>query len=183
MLPPMRIRRYSISSSPLADPEIATVTWSVLDTPSKAAKSTRFLGVASNYLSSVEKGDRIHIAMKPIHGYFHPPADVENIPVIMLCAGSGLAPFRSFLQKRGMQIQAGRKLAQAYLFVGCSHPDKDGLFGADINGWEASGVVKVFYAFSQLKEQSKGCRYVQDRLWEEKEEMTKLFNNGAKLYV
>jgi len=183
MLPPMRIRQYSISSSPLADPTIATLTWSVLDTPSKAAGSKRFLGVASNYLSSVEEGDRIHVAVKPSHGIFHPPKDIENTPAIMFCAGTGLAPFRGFIQERAMQAQAGRKLAPAYLFIGCSHPEKDALFDEELRKWEKEGVVKLFYAYSTAKDQSKGCRHVQDRLWEEKEDMIKAFNEGAKLYV
>jgi cytochrome P450/NADPH-cytochrome P450 reductase len=145
MLPPMRIRQHSISSSPLADPTIATLTWAVLDTPSKAADSKRFLGVASNYLSSVEEGDRIHVAVKPSHGNFHPPNDIEN-PVIMLCAGTGLAPFRGFVQERAMQIQAGRKLAPAYLFIGCAHPEKDALSGEELKQWEKEGAVHLFYA-------------------------------------
>lgn len=82
MLPPMRIRQYSISSSPLADPTVATLTWSVLDTPAKVGDSKRFLGVASNYLSHVEDGDRIHVAVKPSHGNFKPPNDIEKTPVI-----------------------------------------------------------------------------------------------------
>ncbi|KAK0120349.1 hypothetical protein ONS95_011752 [Cadophora gregata] len=183
MLPPMRIRQYSISSSPLADPTTATITWSVLDTPSKAAGSKRFLGVASNYLSSVEEGDRIHVAVKPSHGNFHPPADIENTPVIMFCAGTGLAPFRGFVEERAMQIQAGRKLAAAYLFIGCAHPEKDALFSDELAQWEKDGVVKLYYAFSKSSSDSKGCRYVQDRLWEEREEMIKVFNEGASLYV
>ncbi|KAH9204492.1 putative cytochrome P450 oxidoreductase OrdA-like protein [Leptodontidium sp. 2 PMI_412] len=183
MLPPMRIRQYSISSSPLPDPTTATITWSVLDTPSKSAGSKRFLGVASNYLSSVEEGDRIHVAVKPSHSNFHPPADIENTPVIMFCAGTGLAPFRGFVQERAMQVQAGRKLAPAYLFIGCAHPEKDTLFSNEFSQWEKDGVVKLFYAFSKSSSQSKGCRYVQDRLWEEREEMVKVFNEGASLYV
>ena len=82
MLPPMRIRQYSISSSPLADPTIATLTWSVLDSPAKMGDSKRFLGVASNYLSHVEEGDRVHVAVKPSHGNFKLPNDVENTPII-----------------------------------------------------------------------------------------------------
>ncbi|KAL2059809.1 hypothetical protein VTL71DRAFT_10193 [Oculimacula yallundae] len=183
MLPPMRIRQYSISSSPLADPTTATITWSVLDTPSKAADSKRFLGVASNYLSSVEEGDRIHVSVKPSHGNFHPPSDIENTPVIMFCAGTGLAPFRGFVQERAMQIQAGRKLAPAYLFIGCADADKDTLFHDELAHWEKEGVVKLFYAYSQSPSESKGCRYVQDRLWEEREDMVKVFNEGASLYV
>jgi cytochrome P450/NADPH-cytochrome P450 reductase len=84
MLPPMRIRQYSISSSPLVDPETASITWSVIDQPSKASGEKRFLGVASNYLSNVEAGDRIHVAVKASHGQFHPPNDIEKTPIIMM---------------------------------------------------------------------------------------------------
>ncbi|XMA17494.1 hypothetical protein WAI453_010285 [Rhynchosporium graminicola] len=183
MLPPMRIRQYSISSSPLADPATATITWSVLDTPSKAAGEKRFLGVASNYLSSVEEGDRIHVSVKPSHGHFHPPSDIEKTPVIMFCAGTGLAPFRAFVQERAMQMQAGRKLAPAYLFIGCADPVKDALFHDELSQWEKDGIVNLYYAYSRSSEKSKGCKYVQDRLWEERKEMVKVFNEGASLYV
>ncbi|KFZ01289.1 hypothetical protein V500_00823 [Pseudogymnoascus sp. VKM F-4518 (FW-2643)] len=183
MLPPMRIRQYSISSSHLADSTVATLTWSVLDTPSKADGGKRYLGVASNYLSNLEEGDRVHIAVKPSHGTFHPPNNVENTPVIMLCAGSGIAPFRGFVQERSIHMKAGRKLAPAYLFVGCSLPGKDELFKEEFANWEKERIVKVFYAYSKAKDRSKGSRYVQERLWEEKVEMTKAFNDGAKIYI
>jgi cytochrome P450/NADPH-cytochrome P450 reductase len=183
MLPPMRIRQYSISSTPLADATTATLTWSVLDAPSKIADTKRFLGVASNYLSCVGEGDRIHVAVKESHGNFHPPKDIENTPVMMFCAGTGLAPFRGFIQERAIQAQAGRKVAPAYLFIGCTHPDKDAIFKDELQQWVNAGIVKVFYAFSKAKEESKGCRHVQDRLWEEREEMIKVFDQGAKLYV
>lgn len=183
MLPPMRVRQYSISSTPLSDPTTAALTWSVLDTPSKAADSKQFLGVASNYLSSVEAGDLVYVAVKPSHGNFHLPNDIENTPLIMVCAGSGLAPFRGFVQERAIQVRAGRRLASAYLFIGCTHPDKDALFKDELQQWEEDGVVKVFYAYSKAKEQSKECRHVQDRLWKEREEMIKVFLEGAKLYV
>jgi sulfite reductase alpha subunit-like flavoprotein len=162
---------------------MATLTRSVLDAPSKVAGPKRFLGVASNYLSNVGEGDRIHVAMKESHGNFHPPRDIENTPVIMFCDGTGLAPFRGFIQERAIQIQAGRKLVPAYIFIGCTHPDKDMLFKEELQQWEKDGVVKVFYAFSKAVEESKGCRHVPDRLWEEREEMTQAFDRGTKLYV
>jgi cytochrome P450/NADPH-cytochrome P450 reductase len=68
-----------------------------------------------------------------------------------------------------MQIAAGRKLAPAYLFVGCAHPDRDQLFTDEFTQWE-------YDAFSKAKEQSTGCRYVQERLWEGRHEMVKVFN-------
>ncbi|RFU30218.1 hypothetical protein B7463_g6139, partial [Scytalidium lignicola] len=184
MLPPMRIRQYSISSSPLFSETTVTITWSVLDTPSYAeGDKQRFLGVASNYLSTVEKGERIHVTVKPSHGIFHPPKDIENTAIIMIGAGSGLAPFRGFIQERACQKAAGRKLAPAYLFIGCGHPDKDALFKEELEAWQKDGVVEVFYAYSRASELSKGCRHVQERLWEEREEMTKAFTGGAKLFV
>jgi cytochrome P450/NADPH-cytochrome P450 reductase len=101
----------------------------------------------------------------------------------VLCAGTGLAPFRGFVQERAIQAQAGRKLAPAYLFIGCAHPEKDTLFSKELKQWENDGVVTVFYAYSKAKNESNGCRHVQERLWEEREEMTKVFKQGAKLYV
>ena len=183
MLPPMRIRQYSISSSPLADPSIATLTWTVLDCSSKAEGGKRFLGVASNFLSNCEESDRVHVAVRPSHVSFHPSKDIEYTPMIMLCAGTGIAPFRGFVEERAIQKAAGRKLAPAYLFIGCAHPDRDQLFHDEFTQWEKDGVVKVYYAFSKAKEASKGCKYVQERFYAEREEMVKMFNQGAKLYV
>lgn len=179
----MRIRQYSISSSPLSDPKIASLTWAVLDTPSTAADGKRFLGVASNYLSQVEAGDLVHVTVKPSHGHFHPPADIESTPVIMLCAGTGLAPFRGFVQERAMQKAAGRTLAPAHLFIGCAYPDKDRLFASELDKWVADGVVNVAYAHSKAKDTSKDCAHVQDRLWLERDEMKRLFEQGAKIYI
>jgi cytochrome P450/NADPH-cytochrome P450 reductase len=183
MLPPMRIRQYSISSSPLADPSIAALTWTVLDCPSEAEGGKRFLGVASNYLSRCEESDRIHVAVKPSHASFHPPKDVEKTPIIMLCAGSGVAPFRGFIQERAIQKAAGRKLAPAHIFIGCHYPNRDQLFKDEFTQWEKEGVVKTYYAFSKAHEASRGCRYVQERFYEEREEIVDKFNQGAKLYV
>lgn len=181
MLPPMRIRQYSISSSPLSSPSSATITWSVLDTPSKAGG--RFLGVASNYLSNLTAEERVHVAVKPSHGAFHLPADIEKTPIIMLCAGTGLAPFRGFVEERAIQKAAGRTLAPAFLFIGCAHPDRDRLFASELDKWAEEGVVELFYAYSKATEKSKDCKYVQDRLWEEREEMRQQFDQGAKVYI
>ena len=183
MLPPMRVRQYSIASSPLADPTVASLGWSVLDAPHKSSEEKRHLGVASNYLSALEAHDHVHVTVKPSHGAFHLPSDIENTPIIMACAGAGISPFRGFVEERAMQKAAGRRLAPAYLFVGCQDPAKDRLFAEDFDKWEQEGVVKMFYAYSQATEKSEGCRYVQDRLWNEKEIIGEEFKNGAKFYV
>ncbi|KAH7006759.1 cytochrome P450 [Ilyonectria destructans] len=184
MLPPMRARKYSVASSPLADASTVTLLWSVVDKESPLNATTRCRGVSSTYLARLNQGDSIHVSTKPALRLFHPPTDIENTPVIMACAGTGLAPFRAFVQERSAHAQSGRTLAPAYLFIGCRDPDKDALLQEELKQWEKSGNVKVFYAFSQASEQSGGCAYVQDRIWKEREIVERVILNGQGiLYV
>ncbi|KAF7554690.1 hypothetical protein G7Z17_g2691 [Cylindrodendrum hubeiense] len=184
MLPPMRARKYSVASSPLVDASKVTLIWSVVDKESPSHSSRRLLGVASTYLARLKEGDTIHVSVKPALRLFHPPADLENTPVIMACAGTGLAPFRAFVQERSTHFQSGRKLAPAYLFIGCRDPTKDALLQDELAQWEKSGIVKVFYAFSKATEKSHGCKYVQDRIWREREIIeTCVLEGQGNLYV
>ncbi|KAI1440699.1 cytochrome P450 [Annulohypoxylon stygium] len=182
MLPPMRVRQYSISSSPLWNPSHVTLTFSVLDSPSKSG-SGRYVGVASSYLASLAAGDKLHIATRPSHAAFHLPQDVENTPIICVAAGTGLAPFRGFIQERAAMVAAGRKLAPALLFIGCREPGKDDLYADELAAWEKSGAVTVRRAYSRKPEASDGNKYVQDALRAAGVEVTKLWKDGAKLFI
>ncbi|KAG8629490.1 hypothetical protein KVT40_003355 [Elsinoe batatas] len=195
-LPAMRTRQYSISSSPLASPTRVTLTYSVLDAPSLSAPSQptdpnisttspttrRHLGVCSTYLSNLQPGDVIQVALRPSHTGFHLPLDASK-PIIMACAGTGLAPFRAFVQERAEKIRAGAKLGQALLFYGCRSPDEDDLYREEMEKWEGEGAVSVRRAYSAKKEESEGCAHVQDRIWRERGEAVELFKQGAGLYV
>lgn len=162
MLPPMRVRQYSISSSPLWNPQHVTLTLSVIEAPSMSGVNDLFLGVASNYLKGLLPGDRVQMAVRPSGANFHPPADPMT-PVVMFCAGSGLAPMRGFIQERAAQKQSGRDVAKMLLFFGCRSPEEDYLYGdSDLKEWVEMGVVDVRPAFSRSVDNSKGCRYVQE---------------------
>lgn len=178
----MRIRQYSISSSPLWKPDHVTLTYAVLDERAFSGAG-HFKGVGSNFLASLEKGDKLHVAVKACGQAFHLPSNVENVPVIMIAAGTGLAPFRAFIQERALQIEAGRKLAPAMLFVGCRHPDQDELYKSELARWEAIGAVDVRRAYSRCKEKSEGCGYVQERLWKDREDALKVFDQGARVFI
>ena len=182
MVPPMRIRQYSISSSPLQSPDRCTVTFSVLKGPAFSGRGT-YHGTASNYLATLEPGDVVHVAVKPSSPAFHLPADAESVPVIMISAGTGLAPFRGFVQERAAQVIAGRTLAPAILFHGCRAPNEDALYHDELELWENAGAVNVLRAFSRNPEDAKGCKYVQDRVWKEREKVRKLFKDGGRVYV
>ncbi|KAF6828429.1 bifunctional p-450-like protein [Colletotrichum plurivorum] len=182
MLPPMRVRQYSISSSPMASPNNVTLTFSVLNEPSLSGQGP-YIGVASSYLDSLAEGDTLHVAIRPSHAAFSLPSDPENTPVICVAAGTGLAPFRGFVQERAAMIGAGRALAPALLFFGCRAPEHDDLYRSELDRWEALGAVQVRRAFSRDPEQSKGCAHVQDRMWKDRSELVDLWRRGAKAYV
>jgi cytochrome P450/NADPH-cytochrome P450 reductase len=181
MLPPMRVRQYSISSSPLWNPHHVTLTYAVLDQPALSGTG-RHVGVASNYLSTLRAGDTLHVSVRPSVA-FHLPTDGENVPIVMLAAGSGLAPFRGFIQERAAQIGAGRELAPALLFFGCRSPAQDDLYKEELSKWEAMGAIRVLRAFSREPEKSNECKYIQDRLWDMREEVCDIWDSGAKVFV
>jgi cytochrome P450/NADPH-cytochrome P450 reductase len=182
MQPPMRVRQYSISSSPLWNPNNVTLTYSVVDQPALSGQG-RFVGVATSYLSSLARGDRLHVSVRSSHQAFHLPKDGKNVPVIMIAAGTGIAPFRGFIQERAAQIAAGRTLAPALLFYGCHSSDTDALYADLLKRWEALGAVSVRYAYSRSPSDSADCKHVQDRLYHDRKEVVELFEGGAKLFV
>ena len=183
MLPQLRLRQYSISSSPLAGSNICSLTCRVLEEESFQGPAKRHLGVASNFLSGLQPGDHIHVNVKASHHSFHLPLDNVGTPIIMICAGTGIAPFRGFIQERAVQMAAGRKLAPALLFVGCRQPHVDDLYCYQLREWASQGVVEIRYAYSKQPEKSNGAKYVQHRLWNDRKEVMKLYKKGAKIFI
>ncbi|KAH7336792.1 bifunctional P-450:NADPH-P450 reductase [Rhizoctonia solani] len=175
-LPTMRLRQYSISSSPLWNPTRVTLTFGVIS-------HGQFLGVASNYLANLRRGDRIQMVVRPSAKVFHPPSDT-TVPMVLFAAGSGMAPFRGFLQGRAMQTQAGRQVAKSVLFFGCRMPDEDYLYAEnELAEWSKLGVVELRPAFSRAPERSEGNKYVQHRIWADQALVRQYFDKGAKFYT
>lgn len=184
LLPPLKPRQYSISSSPLASPSSCTVTYSVIDTASLSDPSIAFQGVTGSYLKSLKADDKVLVGVRSTNKTFRLPSNPEATPIMMFAAGSGVAPFRGFIQERAVMIrEGGRKLAHAVLFLGCRHPDSDALYPAEFKEWEKLGAVEVRYAFSQSPESSEGCKYVQDRMVRDKGLVVEMWDAGAKVYA
>ncbi|MFN4295496.1 MAG: bifunctional cytochrome P450/NADPH--P450 reductase [Brevundimonas sp.] len=178
-LPPMRARQYSISSSPLRDPGRCSLTVAVLDAPALAGER-RHLGVTSTYLAGLVENAAVSVAVRPSQAAFHPPED-PAAPIILVCAGSGIAPFHGFLQERAIQKSGGREVGEALLFFGIAHPDVDYLYREELEQWRAEGVVDVRLAFSQAPEDE--VTYVQHRVWRDRERIADLFRRGATVFV
>ncbi|KAJ7740466.1 fatty acid hydroxylase [Mycena maculata] len=184
MMPSMRVRQYSISSSPLWNPSHITVTVSVLDAPSLTGKAAQpFLGVGSNYLASLLPGDRVQMAVRPSAAAFHPPEN-PTTPVVMFCSGSGLAPMRGFIQERAAQKASGREVGSMLLFFGCRAPQTDYLYAdSDLAEWTKLGVVDVRPAFSRSSSDSEGCKYVQHRVWKDNADVVEAYRKGAAFFT
>lgn len=178
-LPPMRARQYSIASSPLVDPSRCALTVSVLEVPALGADRLH-RGVASTFLARLKDGDTLGVAVRPSQTGFHLPADPLT-PVIMVCAGSGIAPFRGFLQERAVRKAAGERLGPALLFFGVRDPDTDFLYREELEHWQDTGVVSLRMAFSVIGQN--GVTHVQDAIWRDRTEIAALFRAGAHVLL
>ena len=173
-------RRYSISSSPLWSPDHATLTFSVIQAPAWSGRGV-FEGAASTYLAQARPGSRVAVTVRPSNTAFHPPQSLET-PLIMVCAGTGLAPFRGFIQDRALRAEAeGIKPAPALLFFGCRAPDTDFLYQAELESWADEAALDLRPVFSTAPED--GLKYVQDRLWADRADVVELVKQGATVYV
>ena len=184
MLPSLRPRLYSISSSPLMDPRVSTLTYSILNTPSLTNTSQRFRGVATNYLASLRPGDHLLATVQPSTPSFHLPQEPDlSAPLIMLCAGTGIAPFRAFVQERAVLMTQGIEVGPALLYVGYRDEKMDRLYVDDFKTWTQMGAVDVRWACSGPAEKGPAGMYVQDRLWDERGEIRALLDKRARVYV
>jgi cytochrome P450/NADPH-cytochrome P450 reductase len=179
MLSPLTLRYYSISSSPMVDAGRCSVTVGVVEGPARSGLG-RFEGVCSNYLARAEAGDVVHgVVRETTAEGFRLPDDPAR-PLIMVGPGTGLAPFRGFLQERAAQVERGVTPGEALLFFGCRHPQQDFIYADELEAWAARGVVRLFTAFSRAGERKV---YVQDRIREQAADVWRLLAQGAIVYV
>lgn len=171
-LRPLQPRFYSISSSPLLDTQTASVTVAVVRYTTEHGEGE---GVATTYLQDrLAVGDKCPVFISVNPG-FRLPQD-SCVPVVCIGAGTGLAPYRAFIQERDLAGANGK----VHLYFGCRHPKKDYLYREELEHWEAKGVVRLRVAFSRYQ-----CKklYVQDLLKEDASVVWTLMQQGAVVYV
>jgi cytochrome P450 / NADPH-cytochrome P450 reductase len=178
MLPLMAPRYYSISSSPNAADGLCSITVGVVEGPARSGDGT-FRGVCSTQLCGMPEGSTIHASIKETKAGFRLPDDPAR-PVIMIGPGTGLAPFRAFLQERAVQAGAGRKPGPAMLFFGCRHPQQDFIYEPELTGFASQGLVDLHVAFSRNDGEK---AYVQDLIRRERAKVWRLIEDGAVIFV
>ena len=178
-LSPLRPRYYSISSSPMIGPQVCSITAGVVNAPARSGSGV-FTGVCSSHLARSGQNSTLFVFVRQPTIAFRPP-DNPHTPMIMLGAGTGLAPFRGFLQERSALVEQGVPVGKSLLFFGCRSPEADYLYAAELRDFEARGVVTVQPAFSRAP--IDGRRYVQHALKACHGEVWDLIEDGAAIFV
>jgi len=186
---PIRPRYYSISSSALVEPRSVDITISVLSAAQPSFEEP-FAGSCSHYLARQKPGSNITARVRAVDSHFLPPTDLTT-PIIMIGPGTGVAPFRGFLQDRLWHQQSGVKdLGAAMLFYGCRHPEADYMYRDELERAHRDSLVDLSVAFSRLGStplptvdyfQTSG--YVQDAIAARGEQVWNLIDRGAIVYV
>jgi cytochrome P450/NADPH-cytochrome P450 reductase len=177
-LSPLAPRYYSISSAPVVDPSRCSITVAVVQGPAASGKGV-FKGAASNYLATRREGDTIQATIRPTKAGFRLPEDAK-VPLIMIGPGTGLAPFRGFLQQRAYLKSQGEALGPAMLFFGCRHPEQDFLYADELKAFADQGIVELHVAFSRAGDAK---AYVQHRIADERERVAQLIDAGAIIFI
>ncbi|AEO63992.1 uncharacterized protein THITE_2109634 [Thermothielavioides terrestris NRRL 8126] len=154
---PLKRREYSIASAQAVTPTsvalmIVVVDW--VDT-----KGRKRIGQATRYLSQLEVGAAVTVSVKP--SVTKLPAK-DTAPLIMAGLGTGLAPYRAFVQYRAMQKAQGKEIGPILLYMGSRHRREEYLYGEEWEAYLDAGVITLLgAAFSRDQPQK---IYIQDRM-------------------
>jgi NADPH-ferrihemoprotein reductase len=197
-------RYYSISSSSVVHPKQIAIT---VATSTFNTSKQPILGLTTSYLSDVEQSRNSSGSQTPSafildgsnnvleHGKvfahirkskFRLPVLAKN-PIIMVASGSGIAPFRGFLQERARLASIGRDVGPSILFFGCRRADEDYLYYKELQQLNESlgERMEVNTAFSRQDVNKRGGKmYVQDRIEEHYRMLLRLLmDDNAYFYI
>ncbi|KAJ3080109.1 hypothetical protein HK102_003297, partial [Quaeritorhiza haematococci] len=181
LLPRLQPRMYSISSSPLQHASAVHVTVAVNERFHPTTKE-KITGLSSTWLSKLAPGSVISVFINA--STFRPPAKLET-PVIMVGPGTGLAPFRGFLQHKEEQTKTFNLslLGPWLLYFGCRNSSEDYLYHSELERYSSDlKLTDLRVAFSRQDPNTKV--YVQHLLKEDKKRIWELIDKqGAYFYV
>jgi sulfite reductase alpha subunit-like flavoprotein len=137
VIPPVKPRLYSIASSPrFVGPNLVELVVVINEWKTPSGQIRR--GTGTNYVQSLKNGDEV--ACTITSGTFKFP-ESPMTPMIMAGLGTGLAPFRAFVQERQWMKDQGLTTGPMWLFYGCRYRSKDYIFGDELEKYAADGVI------------------------------------------
>jgi sulfite reductase (NADPH) flavoprotein alpha-component len=165
---PMKRREYSIASCQAVTPNsvalmIVVVNW--VD-----SKGRDRFGQATKYLSALKAGAPVTVSVKPSVMRL-PPKSTQ--PIIMAGLGTGLAPFRAFVQHRAMEKAQGKEIGSVLLYMGSRHQREEYCYGEEWEAYQAAGVITLLgRAFSRDQPEK---IYIQDRMRQTIDDIVKAY--------
>ena len=159
MIPEIKARHYSISSSMKVCPRsvhllVVAVDW---ETPLGRRRS----GQCTRYLKNLKVGEVVSVDIQ--QSVLRLPPNPTQ-PIVMAGLGTGMAPFRAFLQERLWQREAGIKVGPCVLYFGARHKAQEWLYGEELEKYERMGLVKLGLAWSR---DQKHKVYIQHKIKED----------------
>ncbi|KAF3767413.1 NADPH-cytochrome P450 reductase [Cryphonectria parasitica EP155] len=196
-------RYYSISSSSLVQPKKISIT-AVVEVQELPGREDPFRGIATNYLLALKqkqngdpnpepfgqsyelhgprnKYDGIHVPVHVRHSNFKLPSDPSK-PIIMIGPGTGVAPFRGFVQERAKEVENGAEVGKTILFFGCRKRSEDFMYASEWEQYKQTmgDKFEMHCAFSR---EGPNKVYVQHLLKQQGKIINDLLEQKAYFYV
>lgn len=177
ILPILKPRSYSICSSPKIDSSTVHICVGVVE---DKIGDKLYQGVCSYYLKTLvgTENSSLNVYVEPASESFDVPKD-DNTPILLISAGTGFAPMRSFVQERKARNAKG----ELHIFFGCRHESKDWLYCDELKQYQEEGLItNMFVGFSRSEQFPR--QYVQERILEQADLVwDAIENKGAYIYV
>lgn len=177
MIAPLKRREYSIASSQKVHPNAVHLLIVVVDWVDKNGQKR--YGQCSKFLADLRHGAEVTVSVKP--SVMKLPKDPKT-PIIMAGLGTGLAPFKAFLEEKMWQRDQGHEIGEVFLFLGSRHQREEYLYGELFEAFKSAGVLThIGAAFSRDQPEK---IYIQHRILQAKPELTEAFViNSGNFYL
>ncbi|KAI3556761.1 NADP/FAD dependent oxidoreductase [Colletotrichum abscissum] len=191
-LPAMQPRLYSISTSRITSPRSVGLTVSVKPSQLLGNQDITVPGLTSTYLSGLQPGShspseialmdscRVHAQ---IRGSTFKLPFLSSVPLIMVAAGTGVAPFRAFIHERARLASVGKDVGRMMLFFGCQD-ESDYLYRDEFAEWIAGPLAKKLEVVTAFSRASNEKCYVQNKVEARGDEVRRmLLEDDAAFYI